>query len=249
MLLLAAAGHGQARTLTILAPDLPGAVAEGGVGRDAESVRSALRLCGYEAQFIVQPFGRHILTYQSSDTADAVMTVPLGQDLPGYSTSAYIWYQNGAVYDVNRLDRVDGIESLFGHDVVTFKNGISILELEDLQSRFGSLFEVTNQKIHSHLLLLGRVDAVLADGLIVANVNRQLLESADLVVRYVGHPRFEFSPIFQPTPYKMVFRQQSLAKAFDRCFDEAYSVGVIEEINERYIRPFQDLLGHRYLGL
>ena len=207
-----------------------------------------LHLCGYEAKFLIQPFGRHIFTYRDSDKADAVMTVPLGTQLSGYSTAAYIWYQNGAVYDANRTPSINSVADLQGRNVVTFKDGIELLELEDFEASLGSVLELANQRIHSHLLLLGRVDAILADGLIVAEINRRILTSTTAMLELDPLPDLKFAPIFTPTPYKLVFRDPLLAEAFDRCFDQAYADGVIMAIDEKYIGRFQRALGYRYLG-
>lgn len=247
--LLALSAGSQADRLRILAPDLPGASEEGGFGRDAETVRRVLKRCGYDAEFVIQPFGRHIVTYRESVSADAVMTVPLAARLRGASTAAYIWYQNGAVYDAKRTPEVSDLADLNGLDVVTFKDGGSLLELDELKTKPGSISEIANQRIHSHLLFLGRVDVILADGLIVSEVNRQILTSKTAALGLKEMPELRFAPIFTPSPYKMVFRDSGLAKAFDRCFDKAYADGVVTEINEKYIGPFQDELLYRYLGL
>ena len=247
--LLAFSSFSLAGVLRILAPDLPGTSEPGGKGRDAETVKRVLQRCGYEAKFLIQPFGRHIFTYRDSNKADAVMTVPLGTQLSGHSTAAYIWYQNGAVYDANRIPPINSVADLEGRDVVTFKNGIELLELEDFEASFGSVLELANQRIHSHLLLLGRVDAILADGLIVAEINRRILTSTTTMLDLDKLPDLKFAPIFTPTPYKLVFREPSMAKAFDSCFDSAYADGVVTRIDEKYIGRLQRSLGFRYLGL
>lgn len=248
MLVMGFAPTSLAEHLRILAPDLPGTSEAGGFGRDAETVRRVLEHCGYETEFIIQPFGRHIVTFRDSAKADAVMTVPLGMRLPGHSTAAYIWYQNGAVYDANRIPEVSELADLWGLDVVTFKDGVRLLGLDEVRSRFGNMFEIANQRIHSHLLFLGRVDAILADGLIVAEVNRQMLAEETRIPGASDGLDVRFAPIFNPSPYKMVFRQPSLARDFDDCYDQAYAAGVVGDIDEKYIGKYQDALGYRYLG-
>lgn len=248
ILLLALAETSVADRLRIFAPDLPSSSEPGGVGRDAEIVKQVLKTCGHDAEFVIQPFGRHIITYRQSSEGDAVMTVPLAAELPGASTAAYIWYQNGAVYDADRISEISGLPDLWGLDVVTFKDGIRLLDLGEFESKFGSLVEIANQRIHSHLLFLGRVDVILADGLIVAEINRRVRKSESLMGAVTKEHRFRFAPIFTPAPYKMVFREPALAKSFDECFDMAYANGTIYEINQKYIGSFQNELGYRYLG-
>lgn len=62
-------------------------------------------------------------------------------------------------------------------------------------------------------------------------------------------PDLKFALIFTPTPYKMVFREPEVAKAFDRCFDRAYAEGGVTRMDEKYIGRLQQSLGFRYLGL
>lgn len=61
-------------------------------------------------------------------------------------------------------------------------------------------------------------------------------------------PDLRFMPIFAPAPFKLVFRDPSLAEAFDHCYDEAYVDGVMTEIDDKYIGRFRRALGNRYLG-
>ncbi len=211
-------------------------------------VSAVLRECGYQSEFIVQPFGRHMVTYKQSDWSDAVMTVPLPQEVPGYSTSAYTWYQNGVFYNPERAGHIRSIEDLKGLNVVTFKHGLEMMDLGSAASSLGWVYEHVSQEIHSRLLFLGRVDAVLADGLIVATVNRRLREAGKLPEDEVVAERFLFAPIFTPLPVKMVFRRKELAISFEQCLDRLYADGTVNEINERYFSALEEELGHRYLG-
>lgn len=237
-----------AEHLLVMAPDLPGASEKGGTGRDAEIVKQVLAWCGYEAEFVFHPFGRHLRSYEEVDRYDAVMTVPLGAELRGSGTAAYVWYQNGAFYDANRVGPIQSVDDLAGLHVVTFRDGIELLELNDLAPDTASVLEIDDLRTHNKLLLLGRVDAILADGLLVAEVNRRNMESADFRSKYGNGVSLRFAPIFPPLPYKMVFREAAMAEEFDLCFDAAVSGHLIEKIHDRYIGPLQRQLRHSYLG-
>ena len=239
----------ETQALNILAPDLPGTSEEGVYGRDIEIVDRTLSACGYQVNFIIQPFGRHWWSFKYLERVDGVMTVPLGYFMPGFSTSAYIWYQNGAFYDASELAPIETVDDLHGLNVVTFQDGPEILGLEDKLEEFESILAIADQTIHSRLLLKGRVDAILADGLIVAEVNQRIVEASEYNSRLVSKlARLEFSPIFVPTPYKMVYKDPALAYAFDRCFDQLFMEGVITKISDRYTYKHRDQLRHRYLG-
>lgn len=239
----------QPKELVILSPDLPGKSEEGGVGRDSEIVATVLQDCGYSVRFVVQPFGRHLWSFRHLDKVDGVMTVPLEYQLPGFDTAAYIWYQNGAFYSATRTAPIDDVTDLYGLDVVTFQDGIEILDLEAEEKNFGSLYMSANQTLHSQLLMMGRVDAILADGMIVAEINRRVRKKSNSAP-VLTHQRDEylFAPIFDPTPYKMVFKSREIAEQFDPCFDRLYLNGTITAINDKYMEKYSDELHHRYLA-
>ncbi|MCG8610780.1 MAG: amino acid ABC transporter substrate-binding protein, partial [Pseudomonadales bacterium] len=84
----------------------------------------------------------------------------------------------------------------------------------------------------SKILAHKRVDEIVADALVVSTVNNRLLASGELQADFVSSLRF--APVFEPTPYKMVFRNSINQKAFDSCFVKARDAGVIKRINDRY---------------
>lgn len=241
-------GGAFAEPLLIMTPDLPGASETGGVGRDVDIIRQVLALCGYETEFVAHPFGRHLKTYQDVHRYDAVTTVPLSADLQGSGTAAYVWYQNGAFYDTNRVGTIESVKDLAGLHLVTFRDGIELLELDELAPDTGSVLEIDDLHTHTKLLMLGRVDAVLADGFIIAEVIRRNMESADFRSQYGNGAQLRFAPIFTPLPYKVVFREAAMAEEFDLCFSAAVSGHVIQNIHERHLGPLQHQLRHSYLG-
>jgi len=251
MLFAAASGLAadQSEELVILSPELPGMSEEGGEGRDSEIVAAVLQDCGYNAKFVIQPFGRHLWSFRHLTNVDGVMTVPLDFQMPGFDTAAYIWYQNGAFYNQSRAAPINDITDLYGLDVVTFQDGVRILDLEAEEKNFGSLYMSANQTLHSQLLMMGRVDAILADGMIVAEINRRVRErSNSTAVLTYKNDEFLFAPIFNPTPYKMVFERQEMAERFDQCFDRLYQNGTITVINDKHMKKYRDELHHRYLA-
>ena len=243
------AAGGDRTPVTILAPDLPGASEVGERGRDIEIVATTLRQCGYEPEFIVQPFGRHLWSFRYMTQADGVMTVPLDYNLPGHSTAAYVWDQDGAFYNASRIDPIEGTDDLRGLNVVTFRDGLKILGIEEMADGFSSLLMVADQGLHSKLLFKGRVDVILADGLIVAEVNDRILRNHGTGQSWPAREDdFRFAPIFIPSPYKMVFRDSDIARQFDECFDRLFHNGVAPAINEKYMEAHQEELKHRYLA-
>ena len=186
-----------------------------------EIVSSVLEKCGYKTSYIVQPYGRHIRSYSDWGDADGVMTVPLEMDLDGHETSAYIWYQNGVIYDENRIGEINSSADLFGREVVTFAKGKKILNLEEEIGDASKVYEIANQDLHPKMLLYGRVEAVLAEFTAFEVVFNKLMKEDSVSRDLARYSSLRKKPIFEPSPYKMVFRNKAVAKKFDQCYNES----------------------------
>lgn len=243
-----------ARTVTILAPELPPMMTADGKGHEAAIIRETLEACGHTAAFRVVPFGRHWIDYrdsaQTGGPVDAVTTVPQAMDLPGERSVPYIRYQNGASVLKGSGLSVSSLADLAGKRVVTFAGALDVLPgLREAVPGFADFRERSDQLVHSNLLFAGRVDAVLADGLIFAEYNRLLLAKAEAGGALPFNPRQEvvFTAIFPPTPYTMMFRDAGLRDAFDRCFSELEKKGRIEAINRAAVEPYRATVRNQYL--
>lgn len=262
--LLSAALPAAARPVTILAPELPPMITADGTGREASIIRETLAACGHEAHFKVVPFGRHWNDFrdtaqvgaqvgaQAGAQVDAVTTVPAGMEMPGSRSVPYILYQNGASVLKSSGLTVQSLADLAGKRVITFSGAPDVLPgLRAAIPSFGDFRERADQMVHSNLLFARRVDAVLADGLIFAEYNRQLREKAKSAGGLPFDPAqpVQFTAIFPPTPYSMVFRDATLRADFDRCFAELKAKGRIDAIDREWVARYADTVGDRYLSL
>ncbi|PWC87288.1 ABC transporter substrate-binding protein [Azospirillum sp. TSH100] len=251
-----------ARPVTVLAPELPPMVSADGTGREATIIRETLAACGHEARFKVVPFGRHWNDYRDSVQAgqgnggqgigqvDAVSTVPPGMEMPGARSAPYILYQNGASVLKGSGLNVQSVSDLAGKRVITFSGAPDVLPgLRAAIPSFGDFRERADQMVHSNLLFAGRVDAVLADGLIFAEYNRQLQEKAKSAGGLPFDPAqpVQFTAIFPPTAYSMMFRDESLRADFDRCLAEMKAKGRIDAIDRDWVARYAATVGDRYL--
>jgi ABC-type amino acid transport substrate-binding protein len=248
-----------ARPVTVLAPELPPMVSADGTGREATIIKEALAGCGHEVRFKVVPFGRHWNDYRDSVQAggqgavqvDAVSTVPAGVEMPGARSAPYILYQNGASVLTSSGLNVQSLADLAGKRVITFSGAPDVLPgLRAAIPSFGDFRERADQMVHSNLLFAGRVDAVLADGLIFAEYNRQLQEKAKSAGGLPFDPAqpVQFTAIFPPTAYSMVFRDESLRADFDRCLAEMKAKGRIDAIDREWVARYAATVGDRYLS-
>jgi len=257
--LAAAAPPAVARPVTVLAPELPPMMSADGSGREATIITETLAACGHEAHFKVVPFGRHWNDYrdsvqgsaQAGGQIDAVSTVPAGMEMPGARSAPYILYQNGASVLKSSGLAVQSLTDLAGKRVITFSGAADVLPgLRAAIPSFGDFRERADQMVHSNLLFAGRVDAVLADGLIFAEYNRQLQEKAKAAGGLPFDPAqpVQFTAIFPPTAYSMVFRDETLRADFDRCLAEMKAKGRLDAIDREWVGRYSATVGDRYLS-
>jgi len=240
----------QARDLTILAPTLPPNFNDDGSGREAEIIRETLKLGGHGVNFQLVPFTRNWAEFKAG-TGDAVATVPAGNGLGGQPSVDYIRYQNGASVLAASGLSVAKLDDLAGHSAVTFAGGKEILPgLKAFEPKLGSLREQTEQLIHSNLLFAKRVDAVLGDGIIFAEYNRQLQEQRRSGKELGFDPTqpVSFSAIFPPTPYHLEFRDPAVRDDFNRAFAQLTADGTIDRINRQWIERYRATVHQQYLG-
>lgn len=241
-----------ARPVTVLAPELPPMMTGDGTGREASIIAETLAACGHEARFKVVPFGRHWNDFRDGAQVDAVTTVPAGMEMPGARSAPYILYQNGASVLKSSGLTVKSLADLAGKRVITFAGAPDVLPgLRAAIPSFGDFRERADQMVHSNLLFAGRVDAVLADGLIFAEYNRQLQDKAKAGGGLPFDPAqpVQFTAIFPPTPYSMVFRDESLRGDFDRCLAELKAAGRIDAIDKAAVARYSATVGDQYLSV
>ena len=233
-------GPALAQDLEVRMSEIPPHMDAEGGGREAEIISAVAEACGWTMTFVVEPFTRHWRSFENG-RGDAVGTVPLGLDLGGTPTNAYVGYING----VTMLDETGivptSLADLAGLDVIAFAGATAVLPgLLEARASFASYREVGDQLSHSRLLFGRRVDAVLGDGMIVAEYNRRL---ADEPIPTVDTDRpATFYPLFEPTRFAMVFRDADLATAFNACLTQASDA--IDAINTLYADRYRDVIGN-----
>lgn len=236
-----------AEDLTILAGDLPPMFNADGTGREAEVITTVMERCGHSVTFEIQPFTRHWKTY-ANGKGDGVATVPLGMPLDGHQSEVYIQYQNGVSSLTEASASYADLGALSGQSVIAFMGASEILPgLKDAVPSFKSYKEVADQIGQSRMIFGKRVNAVIGDGMIFAEYNRQLRDQADDLM-FDPNQGVTFQAIFAPSDYGMNFRSEALTADFNRCYSEASADGTIDAINKKWADQYRDTLGTQYLG-
>ncbi len=240
------AGAALSDGIHVIGAALPPMMMDGGKGREAEVIQATLERCGHSVVWELQPFTRHWASFNKGQ-GDAVTTVPMGMPMQGDTTQPYIQYQNGVSFLATH-SAVTSLEGLSGMSVVTFQGASSILPgLSDVQDSFGSYREITDQIVHSQLLFSGRTDAVIGDGMIFAEYNRQLARNSGALSFDPTQP-VTFNATFAPSEYAMAFRNPSHAADFNRCFEEISADGTVAAINTKWVEQYRDVLRDQYMG-
>lgn len=217
---------------------LPPQMDEHGRGREADIIEASLSAAGVRAtiEYHVLPFTRHWQVFKSDSRFQAVTTVPQEIDLDGLRSDVYIHYQNGIIYKFSSFP--DGLgdaplETLTAKRVVAFAGAASILPgVRDVSDRSSMYLERQDQRSHSILFANNQVDAVISDQLIFAHYFQQV-RAADRSVQW--WPAV-FDPVFCPTPYRMIFRDEKIRNAFNAGLALIKSNGILAAIEARYSR-------------
>lgn len=240
-------GVASAAHLTIMAGELPPMIMADGTGREAEIISEVMGRCGHTVSFEVQPFTRHWKSYDSGK-GDGATTVPQGMPLAGHQTQTYIQYQNGVSSLVGAATDFSSLESLGDRSVIAFMGASDILPgLKSASQSFKSYKEAADQIVQSRMIFANRVDAVIGDGMIFAEFNRQLRNS-DSDLAFDPHQEVRFQATFAPSNYTINFRDPAISADFDRCLAEAEADGTIAKINSTWVEKYRATLGTQYLG-
>ena len=248
-LFLGVAVAASAAELRFVAPDIPPHFEPGEKGRIGEPLALALAQCGHRARLELLPFGRHWKTYAEDARYDALATAEGDQRFPGFSTEPFMHLQDGATVLVHGgMGEVGNVSELEGKRVIAFPDARKILGIDALVPRFASYIELGDRYDQLRPLFAGRIDAVLADGLITARFINGMRADAQREKAVGIDPAIEvrFRRLFAPGPQRLYFRAEPMARDFDRCWKALVATGEAARIAEKYIQPYRSILADQY---
>ncbi len=237
-----------AADLIVLAPYLPGNYEGKGVsGREYEIVESIFTCAKLKVQYDLQPYFRHIKTFESSDQSggyDGILCVPQSFKSSYFPTLSYIKYHNGVLARKDDFPKgLSTLKDLKGRHVATFVEGRKLISgLEENIDLFASYDETSDQKNHVKMLLKKRVDAVISDGLIFMNYhNRFVQETSD-----TEFPEVKFFKVFKPTTFKASFKKKEIRDRFNECYEKLAKNGTLDRIEKKHAKLYKKSLGDSY---
>lgn len=231
ILLYSASLFAQDKPLHVLGVDIAGVFDEKPIGRERLIVQELAKCMGRELKVTLAPYGRHISFFAKAETFDAVATVPPEQDVFGYRSISHIDYENGVSTLASFKSKIASIKDLKGLRVVSFKGAEDLLPgMKEAVPSFASYAEIANQELHSKMLLLERIDAVVSDRYIFYMHTKKLRDEAPTKKEFAQKTKFH--SVFSPSHFLMSFRKKSDRDAFNSCVNSKKEE--IKRINLKY---------------
>ncbi len=209
----------------------PYVIPDEGRGMEYDIVKEALAMEGHVMAPRFLPLGRVIKALETGE-ADAAMTQkPEASSTLSFS-AVYIAYRNFVITLASRNLIINRFQDLADKSVVAFQRATTYLEPEFKAAVVDNprYREEALQVVQPILLYLGRVDAVVAD----RNIFAWFAHSREAVAKVDVSQPVRFHPLFQPTEYRMAFRDAALRDSFDRGLTRLRRSGEYDRIVARY---------------
>lgn len=242
--------HPKQPYLLVSAPYIPeGFEWENKGGREYETLEAIFKCMGHTFKTVLHPFGRHIKSFVEKKHAhndfDVVATVYEEHKGLQYYSEPYIAYHNGIIYQTKRMPEVKSIKDFYGKHVVGFVNSENIVDgLKGHTAKFASYIESSNQISHNHMLLRGRVDGVVSDGLVFMAHQRNFLKEKP---QFKNIP-IKFFSLNSIDTFKAGFKKEALRDQFNKCLKDPSVISQLNAINRKYLTPYMETLGESYLS-
>lgn len=234
----------------MIGPNIPPQIDENGRGRIGDVIKASLLNCGHTVRFTIVPFGRHQQEYMENPAYDGLAIADTDrQDLPGYATVPFHHLQYGALVLANSdLNKIDAIEALHDKRVLVSLKADRLPGITEQVAKFSTFVEHHYNFDKIRLLLSGRTDAILGDGLVMADAFAQIRERTQLGQEPYIDPSVSivFRKLFPRSPQQLYFRDQSITEAFNGCYKHLLQQGLIDKITRPYVEKHRAVLNDQY---
>ncbi len=223
--------------LVIAVPDAiaPYAIAEQHRGIEVDIVNAALAQDGHRIALRYIPLGRlnHVLMEK---TVDGAITVKEGfiDAAPIYfSQQPHIFYHNVVISHAEQELEIKQVAALANYSIAVFQNSDNYLGRQWIDMRRRShhpISEIANQKSQIKMLFAKRVDTLVID-INIFNYYRQQLD------HHQATP-ISVHKVFEKNYVKVAFRDEEIARSFDRGLETIIDNGLYQKILMHYRQQF-----------
>lgn len=208
----------------------PYIIQEKNAGAEYDIVKRALEIAGYRMVPQYMPLIR--ITHNiNGGKIDAGMTMRPHMAVDGFFSDVVMVYHNYGISLKERNVVLNSFDDLKDISLVAFQNAHKLLgeSFSKAVKDNKKYSEISRQALQVRMLAGGRVEAVIADFRIFLHFKKQFEKEygAKLAVR--------FHPLFEPTPYRLAFKDRDVRDKFDKALAEMRESGEYDRILEQYI--------------
>ncbi|MCU8069208.1 substrate-binding periplasmic protein [Shewanella sp. SM32] len=198
-------------------------------GLEIDIIKAAFKEMGQPVNFKFYSRKRQVL-YFNKDRLDAVMTMNPANGVDGYWSNDYVEYTNVAISLSEQRLEITRIVDLKKYSVAAFENARFLLGPEFNAVAQQTIYrEVDSQLSQNRMLYLGRINTVIADRYIFAQLNKFVEDDVDT------QQALSYHFIFPPTSYRMVFHNSVARDTFNQGLTRIKANGIYQALVAKYL--------------
>ncbi|MBP8118889.1 transporter substrate-binding domain-containing protein [Shewanella sp. M16] len=198
-------------------------------GLEIDIIKAAFKEMGQPVNFKFYSRKRQVL-YFNKDRLDAVMTMNPANGVDGYWSNDYVEYTNVAISLAEQHLEITRIVDLKKYSVAAFENARFLLGPEFNAVAQQTIYrEVDSQLSQNRMLYLGRINTVIADRYIFAQLNKFVEDDVDT------QQALSYHFIFPPTSYRMVFHNSVARDTFNQGLARIKANGIYQALVAKYL--------------
>ena len=216
----------------------PWVIKENDSGIELDILRASLDPKKYDIQPVYVPFERAYKLFGDGQL-DAVMNAKANVVKDGYLSKPVVTFHNYAI-SLSSKNYAKNIPMAFlhGKNVVGFQKSSQLLGAEYAQmARLNRNYqEVPRQDLQINLLFIREIDFIVMDKSIFGYHWYQAIQNKTnkrIIIDRLKQ-KVTFHPLFEPSPYPFLFKEQHVRDDFDRGLDKIRSDGRYQQIMDRY---------------
>ncbi len=209
----------------------PYIIETGDSGFEVDIVKEAFALEGYDVEFGYQPLLRSKYSFKE-DHVDGVMTIKKNYpEVQGsFFSDQYITYHNFAITLRSNNLKINIIADLANTRVSGFQQASLALgkEFELMAKENSDYHELSNQGKQVTMLFLMHTDVIVLDFRIFKYYRNRL-------TRLPSEPLVTFHNLFEPSAYRMAFKEDKIRDAFNHGLKVLKESGRYKQIIDSYV--------------
>lgn len=209
----------------------PYIIKEQDAGFEADIVKAAFAIQGYEVEFIYQPLHRTKASFQNKQV-DGVLTIQSQYpEVSGaFLSEEYINYRNYAVSLSSKKYAIQTIEDLRPYSIVGFQQAhLALGEAFNKVTLDNPLYsESSDQKAQVNQLFAGRTDIIIIDIRILTYYRNRLTHNPK-------NQAVSLHNLFESSKYKVAFRLKAHRDVFNKGLKEIEESGLYDHIIDSYL--------------